>query len=337
MFELPYRLPTIINKRLKDPHVVIIGAGASKAACPTDKNGNTVALLRDIHEVLGLTDKLKSYGFSESELSNFELLFSNINNKSEYGGLQKELEDAVHNYFQKLMIPDDVTLYDYLVLSLTDKDAIISFNWDPFLVQAYRRNIDVGNLPQLIFPHGNVGVGICYDCKIKGYANSLCNNCFKPFSDMPLLFPVGRKNYYDNSIIENEWNIAKNYLIRAAGVTIFGYSAPETDVEAYQLLKNSYQKSRITSIAPFTIINLAKNKQEQKAKWQEIYNDRMLQYTDDFRNTILWESPRVSLETLFDAILQQQPRHIEKSFKDFDTLEELQTFVKTIDEFDMAV
>ena len=49
------------------------------------------------------------------------------------------------------MIPDDVTLYDYLVLSLTDKDAIISFNWDPFLVQAYRRNIDVGNLPQLIF------------------------------------------------------------------------------------------------------------------------------------------------------------------------------------------
>jgi hypothetical protein len=149
--------------------------------------------------------------------------------------LQKELEDAVHNYFQKLMIPDDVTLYDYLVLSLTDKDAIISFNWDPFLLQAYRRNIDVGNLPQLIFPHGNVGVGICYDCKIKGYANSLCNNCFKPFSDMPLLFPVGRKNYYDNSIIENEWNIAKNYLIRAAGVTIFGYSAPETDVEAYQL------------------------------------------------------------------------------------------------------
>jgi len=337
LFEPPYRLPTITNKRLKDPHVVIIGAGASKAACPTDKNGNTVPLLRNIHEVLGLTDKLKSYGFSESELSNFELLFSNICGKSEYGGLQKELEGTVHNYFQKLIIRDDVTLYDYLVLSLTDKDAIISFNWDPFLIQAYRRNIDVGNLPQLIFPHGNVGVGICYDCKIKGYANSLCNNCFKPFSDMPLLFPVGRKNYYDNSIIENEWNIAKNYLSRAAGVTIFGYSAPETDVEAYQLLKSSYQKSRITTIAPLTIINLAENEQEQKAKWQEIYDDRMLQYTDDFKNTILWESPRVSLETLFDAILQQQPRHIEKSFKDFVTLEELQTFVKTIDEFDMAV
>ena len=108
--------------------------------------------------------------------------------------MQKELEDAVHNYFQKLMIPDDVTLYDYLVLSLNDKDAILSLNWDPFSLQAYRRNIDVGNLPQLIFPHGNVGVGIYYDCKIKGYKlTAYAITAFKPFSDMPLLFPVGRK------------------------------------------------------------------------------------------------------------------------------------------------
>ncbi len=337
MFGLSYRLPTIIDKRLQDPHIVIIGAGASKAACATDKNGNVVPLLRNIHEVLGLTDKLRSYGFSEDELSNFELLFSSINGKSEYADLQRELEDAVRNYFQKFMIPDGVTLYDYLVLSLTEKDAIISFNWDPFLIQAYGRNIDVGNLPQLIFPHGNVGVGICYDCKTKGYANSLCNKCFEPFSDMPLLFPVGKKNYNDNSIIEGEWNIARHYLGRAAGVTIFGYSAPETDVEAYELLKSSYQKSNITIIAPFTIINLAKNEQEQKAKWQDIYDNRMIQYTDDFRNTILWKSPRVSLETVFDAVLQQQPRPVEKSFKNFDTLEDLQSFVQTIDEFDMAI
>jgi hypothetical protein len=63
LFELPYRLPTIINKRLKDPHVVIIGAGASKAACPPIKMEILCLFLRDIHEVLGLTDKLKSYGF----------------------------------------------------------------------------------------------------------------------------------------------------------------------------------------------------------------------------------------------------------------------------------
>lgn len=51
---LDYRLPKIKNKKLIDPHVVIIGAGASKAACPTDKNGKSVPLLKNILEVLDL-------------------------------------------------------------------------------------------------------------------------------------------------------------------------------------------------------------------------------------------------------------------------------------------
>ena len=52
---------------------------------------------------------------------------------------------------------------------------------------------------------------------------------------------------------------------------------------------------------------------------------------------MLWRNPRVSLETLFDAILQQHPRNEEKSFGKFSTLTELQGFVKTITEFDMCI
>lgn len=336
-FSLPYRIPSIAKKKLLDPHVVILGAGASIASCPFDKNGKTVPALVNIHNILGLTEKLQSYGFSEKEMENFELLFSNIVGVSEYSELQNDLEIAVRDYFQSLQIPDVVTLYDYLVLSLTEKDAIITFNWDPFLLQAYLRNIKVGNLPQLIFPHGNVGVGICYDCKNKGYAKYLCPSCMKSFNDMPLLFPIQKKNYYDNSIIENEWEVAKDYLSRAAGITVFGYGAPETDLEAYNLLKESYKKSNITTIAPFSIINLKSEEETQKKKWSEIYDDRMFLFLYSFKDSILWTSPRVSLEHLFDAILQQQPRSNTKSYRDFETLEELQNFVQTITEFDMAI
>ena len=56
-----------------------------------------------------------------------------------------------------------------------------------------------------------------------------------------------------------------------------------------------------------------------------------------FEETMLWKNPRVSLEALFDAILQQQPRSEEKSFREFSTLTELQEFVKTITEFDMCI
>ena len=261
---LEYRLPNITNKRLLDPHVVIIGAGASIASCPIDKNGQKVPALKDIHEVLGLTKKISAYGFSKSEMADFEKLFSKIHDNPEYTELQVELETNVRAYFQSLTIRDEISIYDYLILSLTEKDAIISFNWDPFLMQAYLRNLNVGNLPQVIFPHGNVGIGVCYDCKVKGYANCLCPRCGESLQDMKLLFPVEKKNYNDGGIIGNEWALTKEYLKRAAGITIFGYSAPETDVEAYRLLKGSYIESNMTTIAPFSIINLKQNEEEQR-------------------------------------------------------------------------
>ena len=84
-------------------------------------------------------------------------------------------------------------------------------------------------------------------------------------------------------------------------------------------------------------INLAKNEGEQRKKWSEFYDVKMFLYCNKFEETMLWKNPRVSLEALFDAILQQQPRSEEKSFREFSTLTELQEFVKTITEFDMCI
>lgn len=63
----------------------------------------------------------------------------------------------------------------------------------------------------------------------------------------------------------------------------------------------------------------------------------MFLYCNKFEETMLWKNSRVSLETLFDAILQQHPRSEEKSFKKFATLAELQEFSKIITEFDMCI
>ncbi len=334
---LPYRLPNYKGKRLLDPHVVIVGAGASIAACKTDKNGKKVPLLKNIHNILSLTDDLDKYNFSDEQMSDFEKLYSDIYGKSEYKCLQEKLEHEVCDYFSKLQIPENPTLYDYLILSLTKKDAIISFNWDPFLIQAYRRNISVGNLPELIFPHGNSGVGLCNDCKIKGYANCLCPNCFKELEQMPLLYPVGNKDYNSSSVIKNEWARPKIVLSMAAGVTLYGYGARVTDVEAVELMKSANNMSNMKDIAPFTIINLPENEEDQKRKWAEFYDVKMVLYCNNLEETLLWKNPRVSLETFFDAILQQQPRSVEKSFENYSTLKELQDFTKTITEFDMRI
>lgn len=46
----------------------------------------------------------------------------------------------------------------------------------------------------------------------------------------------------------------------------------------------------------------------------------MLLYCNALEESLLWKNPRVSLETLFDAILEQQPRHIKKSFKNSERI-----------------
>lgn len=152
---------------------------------------------------------------------------------------------------------------------------------------------------------------------------------------MPLLFPIGEKDYSSYSVIQNQWHRALYYLSRAAGITIYGYSAPASDLNAVELLKSAFKQSNTQDIAPFTIINLKKNESVQKSKWKDFFDARMVFFCESFEETILWSHPRVSLEAMFDSILQGHPRETLKPFRKFFKLEDLQAFVMGIDEFEM--
>lgn len=47
------------------------------------------------------------------------------------------------------------------LLALREKDTIFTFNWDPFLFDAYQRNRHAVSLPSIYFLHGNVRIGAC--------------------------------------------------------------------------------------------------------------------------------------------------------------------------------
>lgn len=152
---------------------------------------------------------------------------------------------------------------------------------------------------------------------------------------MPLLYPTGKKDYETKPIIRNEWLVAQDFLKRAAGLTIFGYGAPVSDISAIKLLKEAFSISNTKEICPVTIVNLLSVKDEQLDKWNAFYDKSMICYVEKFQDTILWQNPRVSLETLFDAILQQHPREKTKSFNEFHSLVDLQNFVSTITEYEL--
>jgi len=148
---------------MRNPHVAILGAGASYAAFPKgDKNGRKLPLMNNFVETLGIEELISRTGLAFSS-TNFEDIYSEIHVRPELGDIREELENTVYDYFQKMELPDEPTIYDHLVLSLRNKDFIATFNWDPFLVQAIRRNGARFNLPRTLFLHGNVEVGYCTD------------------------------------------------------------------------------------------------------------------------------------------------------------------------------
>jgi len=146
-----FELETGINH---SPHVVILGAGASKACCPKgDANGRPLPVMADLVRELSLEDVVRKSGHDPA--GNFEEIYSQLFAAGDTDTI-KTLDDATRSYFEQVKLPDEVTVYDYLLLSMRPKDMIVSFNWDPLLPQAYRRwRARIGShLPEITFPHG---------------------------------------------------------------------------------------------------------------------------------------------------------------------------------------
>lgn len=219
-------------------HVVILGAGCSRAALPDgDANGLCLPLMQDfVQTVTPLRDLLEKNGISFEKL-NFEEIYSDLAETD-----SREVLDAaktiIYDYFSSLVLPAQPTLYDHLLVSLRKKDVVATFNWDPFLIQAVNRNpILYTSGPQLIFLHGNVMAGFCAKHSNQGPVGNSCLVCGDALKKSKLLYPIRRKNYDDDPLIAASWKQLRSDLAESFMITIFGYGAPASDFAAVELLK----------------------------------------------------------------------------------------------------
>ncbi len=221
------------------PHVVILGAGASRAAFPTgDAKGSRLPLMTDIVDVLSLHELLEEAGRDPNE--NFELLYSELCAENAQSTHVKQIEQRVREYFGSLKLPPFLTLYDLLLLSLRDKDAVFTFNWDPLLAEAWVRNREYA-LPRICHLHGNVGVSFCTHCRISMPTAEECSECRGKLTHTPLLYPIKKKDYASDSFIKTQWDAAREFIDKAMIITIFGYSAPTTDQEAMKIFTEAWK------------------------------------------------------------------------------------------------
>lgn len=312
------------------PHIVILGAGASHAALPDgDANGRTLPVMNSLVDTVGLGDLVAPRQRGE----NFERIYSEV--LAEDAGRAREMEQRIEAYFSAIQLPDAPTTYDYLLLSLREKDIVATFNWDPLLAQAYVRNIDTarGRLPKIVFLHGNVAVGQCLAHKQKGFRlsglhSAICPICQRELRPTPLLYPISQKNYQMDSFIANEWNELAEEMRHGYLLTIFGYSAPVSDVEAKRIIQSAWSDNQTTEFALIHIVDLA-DRRDLKKKWQSIDCYRGVSIYRDLRETYLLHHPRRSCEATFMAMMQQSPVP-ENPIPHCKTLAELRDWVEPI-------
>ena len=312
-------------------HVVILGAGASIAASERDPeiHGLRLPSMNNLPDVIGLNGVLNHFPKGLIQ-SNFEATYSNIVAHDPNNPYLKVMNDMIYAYFSSMELPQKPTIYDYLVMSLRDKDVIATFNRDPFLYQAWWRNARHGSNPQLLFLHGNVAVGYNKEKNMIGRAGMYAKGTNIYFEPTQLLFPVKHKNYTNDDYIKMAWTILQNRLDKKKcnthNVTIFGYSAPVTDIEALSMMKKAWGRIEDRNMEQFEIIDV-RSEEDVTESWKDFIHTHHYDYRTSFFDSSLALFPRRTDEAYFCHFLPLTP---EEAFvednrlpSEFKTFEEM--------------
>jgi hypothetical protein len=306
------------------PHVVVLGAGASKAALPAgDKTGRMIPLMDDLPKILG-EDWERLVHSADPPPGNFESTFSWIRCSGRFDAQLSHIEEIIESYFSNLELPDHPSIYDYLVLGLRAKDVIATFNWDPFLMQAHQRNRSTCGLPDIRFLHGNVASATCREHDVLGAPTESCPFCWKRLERGRLFFPDANKDYAKDSIVHRDWSRVTAQLKKAFHLTIFGYSGPATDFNARKLLLHGWGQTPMRDFNHVEMIDTADD-DVLRSRWDEFipYDHEMI--VRDFWDSSIARWPRRTAEWKIAASFYGVPTENLGPFRT-DSICDLQTW-----------
>jgi NAD-dependent SIR2 family protein deacetylase len=319
------------------PHLFILGAGASIAATlPNgDRNGKKLPSMDNFIELLELQELVDSTGLQFLS-QNFEVVYSEIYASKRFPEILEELEAKVYDYFYHLELPEEPNIYDYLVLSLREKDVIATFNWDPFLVQAILRNQQHFKMPKVLFLHGNVAIVACINRCMMGTQGQHCKKCNEFLQPTKLLYPIAEKDYHLDPFINNQWQHFQEALDQAFYVTIFGYGAPSSDKSAVEIMKNAWGSSEYRELEQIEFINI-EAEEDLIDTWKDfIHTHHYEKVVNNFFDSWVAHHPRRSIEAFSNQYLMA--KFIESNLiQQFKTLNELWNWLEPFKEAEESI
>ena len=298
----------LIEHTLNKKHVVLLGAGASRASCPSgDASGRRLPLMNDLIDTLSLQPLLDEAGLDTGNEKNFEVIYGRLISDPKSEHIVKAVERHIRDYFSDLSLPKQATIYDRILISLRQTDAVFTFNWDPFLFDAYCRNRGAVPLPEIFFLHGNVRIGACADHDRWGARNVGCPDCSRTFAEVPLLYPIGKKNYSDDPYIRRNWAAARILFGEAFTLTVFGYGAPAADEDAVELLRRAWiSEQRPRNFEHIEIIDTAPQSSLYD-RWSPFTPTHHHRFTKAFEQSRMARWPRRVCESSFYPMTRGVP------------------------------
>ena len=111
-------------------------------------------------------------------------------------------------------------------------------------------------------------------------------------------------------------------------LSVYGYSAPKTDVEARELMLEVWSKNKSLELAEVDVIDI-RDREDIEKSWEEFFYSHHYGIYKDIFQSYLFHQPRRSCDAFASAILMVDPWH-SNPFPRFETLEELQEWVQPL-------
>lgn len=139
-----------------------------------------------------------------------------------------------------------------------------------------------------------------------------------------------KRNYNKTPFLAHQWKVFKAHFRITPLVTIFGYSAPSTDVEARKILKEVWGTPNQRKLEEIEFIDL-KQKEQLREEWKEFIHSHHYRNYSSFYESYVATFPRRSIEACNREILLGEvldynpPPH-------FTSLQELRDFMRPLQE-----
>jgi hypothetical protein len=168
-------------------------------------------------------------------------------------------------------------------------------------------------------------MGVCYEDKVLGPMDSVCSKCSKRFKQVPLLYPILNKDYASDLVIKDQWDRLRHYIGNAYFITIFGYSTPDTDIEAKKLMHEALKKNPRKELYETEIIDI-KDRDILINNWKDFIVREHYRTLNGVDRCYLFQHPRRSIEAFFDCFLQNSPWP-EEPIPDCRTFKEIASWI----------